>query len=187
VAGEANSGNNRRFEANKSGGDLSILNRVQLKSIRSLIMTKICSATLALGLLLAAAARCDDAKKEAEKFQGAWKAVKFERGGENKDDAEGHQLIFSGDEFTIKRGDKVMIKGKYKIDAAKTPKEIDMEITEDESPDGKNKGKTAKAIYLIEGDGLKWCVAEPGTDDRPKEFATQAGTKHIMVTFKREK
>lgn len=143
--------------------------------------------TLAFGLLFSVSARADDAAKEKENLQATWKAVKMERGGESKDDTDEHRLIFSGDEFTIKRGDKMLIKGKFKIDPAKKPKEIDMDITEDESPEGKNKGKTAKGIFIVDGDELKWCVTEPGTDDRPKEFATQAGTKQIMITFKREK
>ena len=78
-----------------------------------------------------------------------------------------------------------MIQGTFKVDPSKKPKEIDMKITEDET--GKHKGKTAQGIYALDGDTLKWCVAEPGTTERPKEFAAPADTKLMFITLKREK
>ncbi len=140
---------------------------------------------LAVGLLLGADAANEDVKKEKEKLQGAWKAVTVEEGGQTKEDTEDHRLIFAGDEFTIKRGDQAIIKGKFKIDPSKKPKEIEMEIAE--APKEEHKGKTALGIYSLGGDTLKWCVSEPGTTDRPKEFSNPAGSKQLMVTLKREK
>jgi len=140
---------------------------------------------LAVGLLLGADAANDDVKKEKEKLQGTWKAVTVEQRGESKEDTDDHRLIFAGDEFTIKRGEQAVIKGKFKIDPSKSPKEIDMEITEDRKEE--NKGKTALGIYSLDGDTLKWCASEPGAPDRPKEFSGPADTKQMLVTLKREK
>ena len=42
-------------------------------------------------------------------------------------------------------------------------------------------------IYELGKDTLKWCAGEPGTEDRPKEFATKEGTKGMLVNFKKEK
>jgi uncharacterized protein (TIGR03067 family) len=142
-------------------------------------------AVLAVGLLLGADAPNDDVKKEKEKLQGTWKAVTVEQNGESKEDAEDHRLIFAGDEFTIKRGDQAILKGKFKIDPSKNPKEIDMDITEAQKEQLKD--KTAVGIYSLDGDTLKWCVTEPGCADRPKEFSGTAGSKQLMVTLKREK
>jgi hypothetical protein len=49
------------------------------------------------------------------------------------------------------------------------------------------KGKTAKAIYALDGDDLTWCVAEPGSGERPEKLATKEGVKHMLVKLKREK
>jgi uncharacterized protein (TIGR03067 family) len=137
---------------------------------------------LTCSLLLGAEAPKDDAKKEKEKLQGTWKALKVEERGESKDDDQDHRLIFSGDEFTIKEGDQTIIKGKFKIDPSKAPKEIDMEITESNKEE--HKGKTGLGIYTLEGDDFQFCVCQPGDTERPKEFS---GKGNLFVTFKREK
>jgi uncharacterized protein (TIGR03067 family) len=124
-------------------------------------------------------------KKEKEKLQGTWKAATVEERGQTKEDKDDHHLIFSGDEFSIKRGDQTIIKGKFKLDPSKNPKLIYMEITE--APKEEHKGKTAPGIYALDGDTLKWCANEPGSTDRPKEFSGPAGTKQMFVTLKRDK
>jgi uncharacterized protein (TIGR03067 family) len=142
-------------------------------------------ALMALGLLVGADSPNDDAKKVQEKLQGTWKAVTAERRGKSKEDDEEHHLIFDGNKFSIKRAGQTMIQGTFKLDPSKKPKEIDMKITEDEN--GKHQGKTALGIYALDGDTLKWCVAEPGTTERPKEFSAPADTKLMFITLKREK
>ena len=143
-----------------------------------------------IGLLatigLAAVAVADDAadKKDKEKLQGTWTAVSSEKEGKEDAEAKGHVLIFEGDKFSVKKDDKVIIRGTFKIDASKTPKTMDMKITE--GPE-KDKDKTAKSVYTLDGDDLTWCVAEPGSDERPEKLATKEGDKHMLVKFKREK
>jgi uncharacterized protein (TIGR03067 family) len=39
-------------------------------------------------------------------------------------------------------------------------------------------------IYQLDGDELKWCAGEPGTDGKPDKFDTK-GTTNVMVQFKR--
>jgi uncharacterized protein (TIGR03067 family) len=105
--------------------------------------------------------------------------------GQTKDDTEDHRLIFSGDEFSIKKGDETVIKGKFKIDSSKKPKQIELEITQ--ASNEQFDGKTAVGIYELDGDTLKWCSNKPGDSERPKEFASDGGTSHLLVTLKREK
>ena len=140
---------------------------------------------IAFGLFLAADAPKDGVKKDKEKLQGTWKAVTAQERGETKDDVEDHRLIFSGDEFSVKKGDETMIKGKFKIDSSKKPKEIDMEITEARKDDFN--GKSALGNYELDGDTLKWCASEPGETERPKKFSSDAENRHILATLKREK
>jgi uncharacterized protein (TIGR03067 family) len=146
---------------------------------------------LGMGVLLAtiglaAAAAADDAadKKDKEKLQGTWTAVSGEKEGKEDPEAKEHTLVFEGDKFSVKKGDQVVVRGTFKIDASKSPKTMDIEISE--GPE-KVKGKTAQAIYALDGDELTWCVAEPGSGERPQKLATQEGVKHMLVKLKREK
>src|SRR5439155_26069453 len=142
-------------------------------------------ACIAVGLFLGADAPKDDVKKDKDKLQGTWKAVTAQERGESKDDAGDHRLIFSGDEFSVKKGDETIIKGKFKIDSSKKPKQIDMEFTTADNE--KFKGKTAVGIYELDGDTLKWCTDEPGGTERPKEFSSETDSKRLLVTLEREK
>lgn len=151
--------------------------------MRMLVLTV---GALLAAIGLAAVAVADDAadKKDKEKLQGTWTAVSGEKEGKDDPEAKEHALVFEGDKFTVKRGDKVVVRGTFKIDASKSPKTMDIEISE--GPEDV-KGKTAKAIYALDGDGLAWCVAEPGSGDRPEKLATKEGVKHMLVKLKREK
>jgi uncharacterized protein (TIGR03067 family) len=135
---------------------------------------------------LAAVGVADDAadKKDKEKLQGTWTAVSGEREGKDDPEAKEHALAFDGEKFRITKGDKVIVAGTFKIDASKSPKTMNMEITE--GPE-KVKDKSAQAIYALDGDELTWCVAEPGSGERPEKLATKEGVKHMLVKFKREK
>jgi uncharacterized protein (TIGR03067 family) len=139
---------------------------------------------IVISLLLGADAPEDDVKKDKEKLQGTWKAVTAQRRGESDPTAEEHRLIFSGDEFSVKKGEETMIKGKYQIDPSKKPKEIDMEFIETKRDS--LKGKTALGIYELDGNTLKWCWNRPG-GQRPKTFSSEAEDEHLLVTLKREK
>lgn len=132
---------------------------------------------LGLGLLLlTGVATGGDAKKDADQLQGKWvgKAQDVQL-----------ELIFAKDQFTLKIGgdgkpDRVE-KGTFKLDATKSPKEMDMLFVEGNS----DKKATALCIYELQGDTFKWCAHEPGLKGRPKEFKT-TGTI-VFVTFKRVK
>jgi uncharacterized protein (TIGR03067 family) len=139
-------------------------------------------ACVAVGLFLGADAPKHDVNKDNEKLQGAWKAVAAQHRGSSDPDAQQHRLIFSGDEFSVKKGEETMIKGKFKIDSSKKPREIDMEFTEAKREN--LNGKTALGIYELDGDTLKWCWNEPGGTERPKKFSSEA---HLLVTLKRDK
>jgi uncharacterized protein (TIGR03067 family) len=87
--------------------------------------------------------------------------------------------------FTIKRGDQLFLKGTFTLDPSQKPKTIDMKVTEGRREE--DKGKVVRGIYELNQDTLKWCTADPGSEERPKEFATKEGTRHMLVTLNREK
>ncbi len=66
-----------------------------------------------------------------------------------------------------------------RLDANKTPSEIDMEVAEN---DGNI--RIATGIYLLNEDVFKYCIALPG-QPRPKAFAVQRGDGHTLVVMKR--
>jgi uncharacterized protein (TIGR03067 family) len=139
---------------------------------------------LVAGQLLAAEGKKGDAKKDQEALQGAWKVVAVERGGKAEQDPGQFVMAFTKDTFAVKRGDEVIVKGTFQLDPSKSPKAIDMTITE--AKKDQDKGKEVHGIYELGKDSLKWCAAEPGQKGRPKEFSTKEGSQDMLVTFKKE-
>lgn len=132
-------------------------------------------SVLAVGMAFAGGANDQD------KFQGAWQRVSIIDDGKMVEGTEKSAVVFSGTEYTLKDGDTVKGKGTYKLDESKNPKEFDVVPGA-----GPYKGKTLKGIYKFDGDHLIYCLAGPDLD-RPKEFASPAGSKLRLYTNKRAK
>ena len=149
-------------------------------------MMKYLLTALVVSLLLAAEDKKDEVKKDQEALQGSWKVVSSEAGGKDQTEQfKDHLLVFEGDTFALKKGDEVGLKGTFKLDPSKKPRAIDLTITEG-GREGE-KGKVLHGIYEVGKDTLKWCTAEPGGTDRPKEFSTKEGINHMLVTLKKDK
>jgi uncharacterized protein (TIGR03067 family) len=127
----------------------------------------------------------DPAKKEAELLQDAWNFVLVERGGvkqPRQKRGEDYQVItFKGDKFTVKRGDTVLQAGTQKFDPGKTPKTVDLTVTE-----GEGKGTVQLGIYELSGDSLKVCL-DPEGKKRPGEFQSTAESGYFLATLQRER
>lgn len=119
-------------------------------------------------------------------IQGEWTPASSERGGRPQDQEEmkRHALKFDGDKFTITRDGDAFISGIYKLDAAKSPAEIDMTI-EQNSDNPEDNGKVVRGILELAGDELKWCTGGPRTDERPAAFKTEEGARTMLIVFKR--
>lgn len=118
---------------------------------------------------------------DQDKFQGAWQRVSIIDGGKPVEGAEKESVVFSGGGYTLKDGDTAKSMGTFKLDETKDPKEFDVMPGA-----GPNKGKTLKGIYKFDGDKLIYCIAGPDLD-RPKEFASPAGSKIRLYTNRRAK
>jgi uncharacterized protein (TIGR03067 family) len=68
----------------------------------------------------------------------------------------------------------------FKLNAAKKPKEIDVTAKKN------GQDEIHKGIYVFDKDELKICISR-APDDRPTEFASQAGTMTELSRLKREK
>jgi uncharacterized protein (TIGR03067 family) len=118
---------------------------------------------------------------ELDKLQGTWNVVALEIGGAKMAEnvLKGSKIIVKGDTFvTLSMG--AAYKGSIKVDVAAMPKTLDLIFTE-----GPEKGNTNGAIYELDGDTWKICLNVSGKD-RPKEFATKAGSGHALETLKRD-
>jgi uncharacterized protein (TIGR03067 family) len=142
----------------------------------------------ALGMVVSGgtASRADekaDVEKELKKFQGVWTFESIEAGGkkDTSDELKTLTLTFAGDKYTVKKGDEVIQVGTQKLDPSKSPKSIDVTVTE-----GLNKGAVMLGIYEIDGDTLTVCFDEEGKK-RPTEFKSPAGSQVFVNVHKRAK
>jgi uncharacterized protein (TIGR03067 family) len=137
---------------------------------------------LIVGLLSAADTKEDAVKKELKKLKGSWSATALEFAGQKApaDEAKKNKIMFDGDKVTFIEGDEKK-QGTFKIDPTKKPATIDLIGTE-----GKEKGKTTKGIYALEGDSLKIAIGFK-RDERPTEFATSKDVLVILFVLKRDK
>jgi uncharacterized protein (TIGR03067 family) len=130
------------------------------------------------------AAQGEKAKSELSKLGGTWVAQSREYEGkvEAKADLKGLTLVISGNRFTVKDGEgKVQLEGTLVVDAAATPKAVDVKVA---GKDGKE--VIYKSIYELDGDTLKTAVTQAG-GDRPKGFTTKAGSNVRVTVYKRSR
>jgi uncharacterized protein (TIGR03067 family) len=136
-----------------------------------------------LGVLIAADAGDDAAKKDLEKFQGNWNLISAERDGKktSQEDAKKITLAIQRNKFILRKDAVIISEGTMTLDATKKPKEIDETITT-----GPNKGKVFSAIYEIDDEHHKICFAAAGKE-RPLAFSSLAGSGQLLQVWKREK
>lgn len=125
----------------------------------------------------------DNGKLDPAKLVGTWTYVSGVKDGQ-KVDAEMLKkgtVEITKDTITLKSdmGNFVI---KYKLDAAKTPAQLDMEITE--GPAGV--GSKAPGIIELKGDELKLCYVPMG-DAPPKDFSAKEGSKAHLFVLKQKK
>src|SRR5262249_54570296 len=129
------------------------------------------------------AKKAPDAEKKTdkEKLQGSWLPLAVVTGGRERSEQEikdkNFEMVFTGDKVTIPVKDVTKSEVTYKLDASQRPKHIDFLIPEHRS---------AKAIYLLEGDTLTICVSEKAGDERPTEFESKEGSNVALMKLKRK-
>jgi uncharacterized protein (TIGR03067 family) len=118
---------------------------------------------------------------ELGKLKGTWQIISSQIDG--KDNSAGLKevrFVFSGQVMTLidKNGKAVRRKAdgkveerKFKLNVEAQPKEIDLTISEKFLSPG---------IYLLEGDTLKLCTAEPGLP-RPAQFQAKSGVSLVVL------
>ena len=120
-------------------------------------------------------------------LQGTWTVLKVIENGKPEPESQTSKfkMIFKDNTFAIEQEGKDFVKGTFKLDSGKTPKEIDFKI--EKAPNMEGVGKTATGIYKIEGDMLIWCATKPGEGNRPTALTAEAGSGRMMITLKKAK
>lgn len=130
----------------------------------------------------------DPAKDDLKALQGAWVTVRLVIDGrtlielkEVPKEGPLSTITYDGHNWVIKFSTNELMKGTSKLDATKKPKQIDLS-----NETGPDKGKTLLAIYELDGDEYKVCIAAPGKD-RPTEFSSKEGSGQRLIIHKRQK
>lgn len=126
----------------------------------------------------------DKVAEEDKKFEGTWIVTAMEVGGQ-KVPEEGFKemtFTFKGKNYEQKVGEMLVEAGKQDLDPSKTPKLMDITVSE-----GEAKGEKQLAIYEIDGDKAKICAAIHGDKERPSKFETKEGSKNMIFELKRKK
>jgi len=112
---------------------------------------------------------------DLEALQGAW--VSASAGGEV-------ELLVAGAHFTVRfKGGEVYV-GSFGLDPASRPRRMDMRI--EEGP-ARHKGQTARCIYHLDGDVLRWCAVRPGLGERLAAFPAADDPRYLGLVFRRER
>jgi uncharacterized protein (TIGR03067 family) len=133
------------------------------------------------GLLLVGSRTPAEDKKDAGGIDGKWELVASTADGKEAEPEElaNRFMVVKGDKATFLYKDKERAAAVVKLDASKSPKQIDSTYL-----DGPAKGVTLKGIYKVEGDKLTICYGGFGKE-RPGEFASTAGSGAILTVLKR--
>src|SRR5262245_49523879 len=179
-----NSDTRRESGPGSFGGNVTVLYRSRRTGMRIPLAALFCVVGFAASD--GTDARADDKadlEKEVKKFQGIWTIESSVTAGIEipADQLKGFVVIFEGDKHTLKYGDQVFQVGTQKIDPSKSPKTIDVTMTE-----GPEKGSVMLGIYQIDGDTLKVCFDSKGKT-RPTEFKSAPGSEIFLNVHKRVK
>jgi uncharacterized protein (TIGR03067 family) len=122
-------------------------------------------------------------KFDAEKLVGKWKFTEGMKSGEKVEakNLEGSDVTITKDSITIEGGGEKHVM-KFKIDASKSPVQIDMDGEE-----GPAKGTKAEGIIAIDGDTIKLAYATnfPGLEGkRPEKFESTKDNKSFYFVMK---
>jgi uncharacterized protein (TIGR03067 family) len=150
-------------------------------------MQRLLAALATVGLLVVpGAVRADDAKKDLDKLQGTWEITEVVNSGKAiaGEKLKGGQVVFKGDEMTIKEGDDDKDPRKFtvKLDPGKKPRALDATALNRDQ-----KGSVSPGIYELDGDALKICSPNDDSKERPKAFKSEEGSSVILLTLKRVK
>jgi uncharacterized protein (TIGR03067 family) len=124
------------------------------------------------------------ASAELERFQGAWRVVELVEDGQSIPQEALKTVLQSGGQaqivsntiqFTSRVTGKPVAKV-FSIDATTYPKTIAVSSLD---------RAEALGIYQFEGERLIVCVADPAIAERPTQFSSRPGSRHMLMVLER--
>ena len=140
-------------------------------------------ALLALCLGLATPRAISAPADDAAKFDGAWKVTSLKLEGQDApaDDVRNAQWTFKAGEVKYQHATRAGT-ATFKVDAAKTPAEIDVKMTE-----GENVGDEYRGIYRLEKDKLTLAIRIVKTEKgRPTDLQSEPDSGIALVALERQ-
>lgn len=122
-----------------------------------------------------------EGQRDLAKLQGKWNMVSGTRDGASLSDEmlKTGTRVCKGNEVVVHVGGMLLMKAAFTLDATKSPKTIDYNVTE-----GPNAGKKQLGIYKFDGDTVQFCFA--GVDQpRPDAFESKTGDGRTLSAWKR--
>jgi uncharacterized protein (TIGR03067 family) len=123
---------------------------------------------------LAEFAVASDTPTDLERLQGTWVVVSGRRQAE---------FVFSDYLFAVRFGDGDTYLGTFRLGPDVQPKTMDMRI--DEGP-AHHRSKIARCIYEVDGEFIRWCPAEPGSEERLTTFPGCDDSHHLCLVLQRQ-
>jgi uncharacterized protein (TIGR03067 family) len=112
------------------------------------------------------------------RLQGRWVVTGAEHNARPMTTLNGGVMTISGSAFEIRTASGNMLKGTLRLDASKSPLQIDMVHAD---------GTEWEAIYEVTGDTLRLnYVAKGEKDPRPTAFTTSEKTEESLIVLRRE-
>jgi uncharacterized protein (TIGR03067 family) len=147
------------------------------------VCVSVCAVILAsVAVVGAEAGKAADSAADQKALQGTWRVVLQEmRGGPGPGDPRAQRMVFAGDTFKLVDGDKVLLRGTFTLDASRSPRVMEMKVSDGA---GGDREAPVHGIYELRGDELAWCAAEPGSAAGPQRFETK-GTTNALIRMKR--
>ncbi len=120
----------------------------------------------------------DAGKKEMKRFQGTWKVVKLDEGGEvaPADEAQKTEMTFSDDKISVK-SPKGAQEATFSVDPSKKPAHIDIRPIKSD--------KVVQGIYKFEKKQLVICFVLDKAATRPTKFASAQKPRTTLVILER--
>jgi len=139
------------------------------------------SVVMILTVVVAAPAPKEAPKKDPPSLLGEWVPESAVIGGKLDPPPAGAMLTFTKDgKCLMKEGTEAPVETTFTIDPKKDPAEIDIG-----EPRAAMAAIAMKGIYKFDGESLLICLAIGG--ERPKTFASPAGSATMLITLKRAK
>lgn len=143
--------------------------------------TGIAAALTLAAVLLPISSRGDDAA-DRKALEGSWQGYIADPRGDRPGPVRFSEIAITTERIRGRQMDgKDMGEGTYRLGSNGRVHTIDSFGLA-----GEPRNKTFLGIYEIQGDTLRWCVANPGRP-RPEEFASRPGGGQFLMILKRQR